>query len=92
MNNVIKLGLKLRIIYDRSKLFFLKRLINSFVESNPVLKPVQDHVIVIVTNNLLLDKQARSLMLYALMQETADPLIIQLLGMHLDAVKYEKRA
>ncbi len=89
MNNVKQLH-ELAVVFDRTKLFYLKRLVNSFVEANPVLKPMQkdiEHMF-----KVLKDEQARRLSLYAALDRTNDPMEINLINMNIDVATYERRA
>lgn len=88
MSNVVELDQRpLAIIYDRAKFFYLKRLVNSFVTANPHLRPLQKQLD--AAFKLHRDKQARLLIIYNLMNETMDPIIINLLGMNQDIVRYQ---
>lgn len=79
---------KTAIIYDKQKFFFLKRLLNSYLDANPTLKPLQKHL------DQLLRKipvwQGKAMTLQHLMMTTNDPINITLLGMNMDIIRVDK--
>lgn len=79
---------KTAIIYDRQRFFFLKRLLNAYLDAHPVLKPAQKHLEVLLAQTR--DWQVKTSTIQQLMMTTNDPITITVLGMNMDILRVDK--
>jgi hypothetical protein len=76
------------IIYDYKKFFYLKQLLNSYLDANPKLKTTQKEVDKLMKS--IKDYQGKLLTFQGLMMRTNDPILITLLGMNMDILRISK--
>lgn len=79
---------QMAIVYDRQKFFFLKQLLNSYLNANPVLKPAQLQLDTLMKG--IVEWQGKAVTLQHLMMQTNDPAVITMLGMNMDILRLDK--
>lgn len=76
------------IIYDKQKFFFLKQLLNSYLNVNPHLKHSQKQLDKLLKTTPAW--QGKAITLQHLMMTTNDPVVITMLGMNMDILRIDK--
>lgn len=70
------------IIYDKQKFFFLKQLLNSYLNANSFMKPAQKSIDSLMKTATT--KTQKLALLQELILNTTDPIAITLVGMNMD--------
>lgn len=75
-------------IIDKQKFFYLKQLLNSYLNIHPEFKPAQKHLDQLMRR--IPEWQGKAVTLQHLMMNTNDPVQITLLGMNMDILRLAK--
>lgn len=73
------------IVYDRQKFFFLKQLLNSYLNANEFMKPAQKSIDSLLKTSK--NKVEKILLLQQLILNTNDPIAITVVGMNMDILR-----